>query len=340
MRPGIVASGVLAGVVLLAIGGTAGILLMDEPTPAVLSGPDGSADFQVTSREFADERRLTFTPSSSEGLAISSPAQGVITDVTCEPGLDFASGDELFRVNDSPVFGLNTEIPLYRDLFVNDQGADVAALNKELARLGYRAGSSDRYNWETRDGIRAFFADADVRRQDGSLFLTDVIWMQEPSLALTECKVEVGDTFAGGEVASTSGGVDKVTMAQAPIGVTPGERVILVGDEVFDVDDEGNVSPEGVAAIAETPEYRYWVQSEGQFDLQFMWSLKEPLQVTLVPPSALYGITETSGCVRTADGGVPATIIASQLGQSFVTFDEGVTPPTMVVTSRVAGETC
>jgi hypothetical protein len=50
-------------------------------------------------------------------------------------------------------------------------------------------------------------------------------------------------------------------------------------------------------------------------------ALASPVEVTVVPPSAVYGIVAGKGCVSSGGASVPVTIAGSQLGQTFVTFE-------------------
>ncbi len=339
-RAGTVAALILAMLTLVAGGATAGILLTPEPTPEILAAPEDFVDLEVTQVDFNDEQMVVVEPVSGESVVLSSIANGTITSSSCVRDAQFSSGSALFRVDDAPVIGLATSTPLYRDLWGGERGSDVAALNAELARLGYESGGSDTYTVETARGVRDLVASAAGYRPDGFLLLTDLVWMAQQTVVTEDCAIQVGEFFSGGEVASSVGGLSSARVPILPPNATPGERVVMIADARYPIDDNGIISAEGVAALSETEEYMNWARTEGAFDLKLPWQLKETLDASLVPPASLYGIQGGRGCVRTESGGLWATILGSQLGRSYVVFDAGVAPPSRVVTTPAPGETC
>lgn len=81
---------------------------------------------------------------------------------------------------------LATATPMYRDLATGDKGDDVLALNNELARLGLPASAkSTTYTWNTSQGVKQLMSAAG-NTSDGSLPLTDVLWIPAASVRVGE----------------------------------------------------------------------------------------------------------------------------------------------------------
>ena len=73
---------------------------------------------------------------------------------------DFADGRRSLDIDREKIIALATDTPLWRPLERDMRGADVAALQKELARLGYDVRESGVMDWSTR------FAAADFLGMD------------------------------------------------------------------------------------------------------------------------------------------------------------------------------
>lgn len=65
-------------------------------------------------------------------------APGIVTEIF-PPATGIESGQVLWRINNEPTVALSGDIPMYRDLGVDDVGPDVAQLEANLVALGYDA---------------------------------------------------------------------------------------------------------------------------------------------------------------------------------------------------------
>jgi peptidoglycan hydrolase-like protein with peptidoglycan-binding domain len=78
---------------------------------------------------------------TSGGVALDGIAP-VITWVS-EAGTEFYAGSVLYEVSGRPVFALEGDLPLFRDLQPGAEGEDVAQFQEALAKLGYDPGEVD-----------------------------------------------------------------------------------------------------------------------------------------------------------------------------------------------------
>jgi hypothetical protein len=96
---------------------------------------------------------------------IDVPGGGTVTDVSVGERDPVGIGTELAKVNGKPVVAMQGFSPLRRSLKRGDVGEDVAALQMNLAHLGYDVGPVDGdFGPLTRTAVRLFQADHQLRR--------------------------------------------------------------------------------------------------------------------------------------------------------------------------------
>jgi peptidoglycan hydrolase-like protein with peptidoglycan-binding domain len=141
---------------MIAAGGVA-FLAGAKPTAATAQHPPAST-VKVEERELSavvsQDGILTYRalPDGSP-YSVINQAGGIYTKLPAL-GVVISLGQELYRVNDSPVVLLYGSTPAYRTLSVGATGADVAELNADLVALGYATSSqlsptSESYGWST-----------------------------------------------------------------------------------------------------------------------------------------------------------------------------------------------
>lgn len=118
---------------------------------------------------------------------------GIVTRVDIVEGQTPASGAVLYMVNSVPVVGLNTSIPLFRDLKVGDVGEDVASLEETLSALGVDVGVvDDRYDSRTESGVRSWLGSLGAPYKGSGLAASRVVWLPTLGQPVEEVEVEVG----------------------------------------------------------------------------------------------------------------------------------------------------
>lgn len=314
-----VATAGIAGVALLATGVAAGAMVLGEGVPSSVAAPDRPRVAPVAVETYDGLRRATATPQVAEPTTLTLGAAGRVRSSLCVPGATIASGTSLLLLDDRPVLALTTAAPLWRDLDVGARGQDVADLQAELARLGHAVTVDGVYGPGTRAAVRALLAGIGVARPSGALVASDVVWLPVPEVTVTGCPAAVGEAFEGGEVATVGGGLTAVEIG----GRDPVEGLVarFEGVSAPVKADRTVTDPAFLAAVEASPALDF-AQEEGTGTLEIELALAEPVQVAVVPPSAVFGLTGPAGCVATGDGAVlPVRVVASALGQTLVQVD-------------------
>jgi len=108
--------------------------------------------------------------------------------------------------------------------------------------------------------------------------------------------------------------------------------VLVIDDSTtVAVAEDGTVTDAAaLAALAASPTVPT-LQALGALDtLTGDYKLATPLEVSVVPPTAIVSTGGTGGCVLADDVPRAITVVSSQLGQSFVVFDDGAAPAQFV----------
>ncbi len=339
------ATSTLTALVLVTGGAIAGVLVVPERTPASLRGPaTAEASVAVVTHEFDDARQVPVTPQLTPSTTLTLGDSGRLRRSACAPGATIASGSSPATIDDRPVLALATDVPLWRDLAPDSRGDDVASLQRELARLGFDVEPDGEYGAATKASVSALQRDVlGLARPPGALAVASVLWLPAPSVTVTTCEAQVGQPFAGTGLATVAGVLESVRIDAVPQDATPGDRVVrLAGSQTTAaVGDDGVVRDRSfLDAVHDDAAFRF-SQSEGATEpMTLDYVLAQPLQVSTVAPGALYGLSGGTACV-VADGRPrPVTVVASSLGQTFVTFDDGSTPARVALTPPTGSRDC
>lgn len=305
----------------IAVGACA--LWLPDRSPQLLSGAKEVTTAPASLQEYNGSQQVTLVPTISAEQDLIGNASGTVTDDWSAGGL--ASGRGAYRVNDRSVVALNTAIPLYRDLKTGDTGDDVLALNNELNRLGYNSvPDSNIYWWATSDGWRQLMAD-NGNASDGSLQVTDTIWIPQPTVNVDAWTATKGSNVGGGTpVGKIPGTLTKLSIkngtassenrAISTLGVTgtlPANTIDMT-DATF------------LQQVAASDAYRSLSQDERSNGIDASVALTAPMQTLRVPAGAIFGLNGSAGCIVPEAGqrkgrAVPVTIVGSELGVSLVT---------------------
>lgn len=308
---------------------SAGILIARQPVPDSLAGAQALTVVPISKRDFTDTRSVTMTVTPGTATPVLSPQTGRITAASIEAGQSISSGDRIIDIDGARIIALATSVPLWRSLERDMRGADVDALQSELARLGYDVWDTGVMDWSTR------FAAADLLgMEDGYGGVPDSIphdrfvWIPSATTTVETVDAEVGQPTDDTKALFTLAAVQTRVTIQIPDGALEGERDIALGDAALPVDASGEVDDlETIAAILASPQYaaaKETAKESGTVSLQLEWSLREPITVTVVPPGALFGLSGSTGCVAHDGVVVPVRIVTSQVGQTYVVPDSDI----------------
>jgi hypothetical protein len=258
--------------------------------------------------------RVALTIDTDSGLR--SGASGVLTALACVPGAEALSGTSSFAVDGVAVIDLATAVPLWRPLEVGDHGPDVAALETELGRLGAAPAADGEWDWADARAFDALFGPFGVETSnDGTVPVASLAWLPAPSVVVGSCPLAVGAPIGTAQIAL--GFAPRITLArvQPPPDFVQGPRVLVVDGATIPVPVAGAITdPAGLAALAASPQF---ASADGD-EITLSWALASAVDVTVLPPSALYDLAGDLGCVEEERGPTAVTVIASQLGRTLV----------------------
>jgi peptidoglycan hydrolase-like protein with peptidoglycan-binding domain len=133
------------------------------PAPSVITAPvvDQVLSKAIVLRgTFGIGKLQSFGPSSVASTAANAGGGGmVVTGMFVRPGDVVHSGEVVAEVSDRPIFVLQGDLPLWRDLVPGESGKDVGELQAALADLGYSSGA-DLYGYfgaGTEAAVQAFY---------------------------------------------------------------------------------------------------------------------------------------------------------------------------------------
>jgi len=328
------AIGSLGALVLVAGGVVIGLSLAPEPSPVSLAPGPEVTSAPATYESFNDARKMKFDVVTGASYEVLVARAGTVTSLNCEVGGSLASGGVPLSIDSSPIAALYTSYPLWRDLQWGDKGPDIAAVQSELRRLGYRVGRSGFMDWTTTQAVKGFFADRGYANPKGSLSRSAILWLRSPESVVAECPHKLGDAVnVGDAVATTGGGPVALRPAVAAEGLAPGARTVSFGESSAQVGGDGLVTdPAFLAVVAASPDYAFATAqaTEGTApQMSLATALTTPLGTAVVPAGALFRVSGTSGCISTDGVGRAVTIVSSRLGSTYVVIDDGSTPPTV-----------
>ena len=294
-------------------GVSAGILIALPPTPASLASSSAPPTVPVTTREFTDTRSLTLTIPPASPHELTSPIAGPIT-----------SGSIPCEIDGLPLLALALSTPLYQDVVDGATGPDIAALNAELARLGYAApADSQRVTAATRAALASAMGVSDgAGGVPSRIEASRVLWIPAPTVTPSSVPVHLGDSVDTQTVLLTLEDSRDALRLSVPPDAYPEDHVITLGDTDYPVPSDGIITdPTLTATILSSREYTAFIRStpsgDGPVQLPVSWKLASPITVTVIPPASVIG-DATAACVFASGTPIPVSIVSSQLGRTYV----------------------
>lgn len=311
-----------------AVGVGAGALVFADATPAALRPAASATAAPVTQRSFDDRHTVEVALTLGADTTLTTPASGRVTALSCQSGAIFRSGQTNLSVDGQRIVNLATSVPMWRDVTRGDKGEDVAALQRELARLGYSVTADGTVGRATLAAVADLFHTAgDARAPLETVAASRLLWLPAAETTIGGCATATGATVTEGEkVASLPGGLAGAAITRVPETAVDGERTLTIDGMGVPVDADGRVTTaDALAAIAASDSYARAMSSDAT-TVTGVSTLTTPVTVWAVPAGALYGIDAPAACVATGGSTHAVRIVASELGQSFVTFDRGDAP--------------
>jgi len=304
----------------LCIGGSAGLILAPNAVPPSIATREAPASMRPWQSDFEDARDLEFSLTLKASPGLTSPMSGLLTSFACLPGSQLGSGSVALNVDGNQIVGLATSLPLWRDIAAGTRGEDVSALEAELARLGTTAIVDGKWGRADAVAYGAMRKAAGATPTGDIVHVTDVVWLPDSVVSFASCDAATGiRVTAGDPLAQMPAAVQSMVPTAKPEGTTAGPRIIRIGTEHFDLASEEAVTdPAILAAVSASSEFAEMQSTDGATSLRYESSLRDPIRVTIVPPSAVYAVAGNAGCVQSKGQIHRVTLIASQLGQALI----------------------
>jgi peptidoglycan hydrolase-like protein with peptidoglycan-binding domain len=346
LTPAELRSAVLAGATALlgaALGVAVTLTVLSPPTPTVLERSPTPPTVPVTFQEFVDPRAVEVVVEVAPPHRLLAGRSGTLTSWSCAPGKSFDSGKPIVAVDGDSMLALATSVPLWRDVAVGAKGEDVAALQRELGRLGYPAHSDGVFSRADLEASTALARTAGIRI-DGVVPLDRVVWIPASRVTIEGCEAGLGETIAAGQVLATIGGTVSVQPVVLPEGRLPGSRVLTVFSEPVTLGREGEVPADtSIAMIRSSPAVREAASGNpeaGRLTLAGQVALASPVRIAVVPASAVFLDAGGTACVFTRRTAHVVTVVGSEFGDSFVVFEEENAPQAIQSTAPTEGRQC
>lgn len=277
----------------------------------------------VTEAERVSRYGVGVTATFSDGMAVVVGASGTVTQVATRPGDVLDAGDEILRVDDTPVVAFVAEAPLWRDLTPGAEGDDVLRLQRFLIDVGMYSGRADgNFGERTAAAVRQFNLDHG-RKDDGTTFaLAAVAWVGAQPLLVASVETAAGSILApGGTVLLGPRQAATVTVAEPAGGIPAGVNYDLTVAETVTAYTPGSgavTDPAAVAAIAAS------LGTSGEGAGQVVTADPEP--AARVPASAVIVDDNGASCVYDDPAGqpVPVTILGGTLAHADLAADLNV----------------
>lgn len=308
---------VIAGTIALSVVATLAWVGATEPNDEELS--NASSSLAVVPEAFDDPRSVSLTLERTPAEPIRASATGIITSVDCTPGESWTSGTTPLAINGTPRLLLHTDVPLWRDLFGGERGADVDALQRSLTSLGFPTDTIGVFDAPTREALSNLYASVGIGRS-GQLNRELVMWAPSPEIEIDSCEAGLGSTIdQGAPVLTRPPVLTAVRLSNVPDGLVAGDRVVQLGTVTAPVADGGEIlDPVALSEIGADPTVVAIATSTEPVPLGATYRLAEPIDVVAVPPSSLTSIAGSTACVTSDGESFAVEILASLLGSSLV----------------------
>lgn len=323
-----------------AIGAALGALATRPVRPAALADPVAAGTVPVSWRRFDDARTLEVRTTRSPPVTLVAPGAGRITTWDCAPGTRLTSGASTLSIDGEPVVSLATDVALWRDLHPGDSGADVEAVQRALAALGAQVRVDGLLGPETVVALDGFRTAGPAGRP--AIEVASLLWLPGVDVEVGTCEASTGQTVGDGDALATTVGVLRsVALALVPTDAAAGPRTLTVDGVRLSLDADGTqiTDPSSLTALAATDSFSAHAAAPESIPLHGAWALATPLDVAAIPPGSVFDISGSRGCATSEGNPVPVEIVASDLGQTLVTFPAG-DDPEAVDTTPAAGARC
>ncbi|WP_341974287.1 peptidoglycan-binding protein [Microbacterium sp. LWO13-1.2] len=286
----------------------AAVVLVQRPFSAQPKDDKGSVETATVTRgELTEQLRAQGTLGFSSLRDIGTTLSGIVTGVPAG-GTVITAGQELFRINDSPVILLHGNLPVWRAFSEEmTNGADVLQLETNLAALGFFGRTPDaQFTWHTIDAIKKWQKSLGLEQtgmiEDGRIIFSPT------DVRIQSTKAAVG-AGASAAIVSVTG-----TSKQVLVYIDTADQAIAPVSKSVTVVLPGGVETTGTIATVGAPVERDGANGK---------AVKIPVTLTLDDPAVAADLDNvTVSIVLTQSKGtdlllVPVTALLAQPGGGF-----------------------
>jgi peptidoglycan hydrolase-like protein with peptidoglycan-binding domain len=278
--------------------------------PAAQAGPAKTA--KVTRGTLTSTEKVDGTLGFGDPVLVSGRLPGIVTGLPAE-GSTVRRGEAMYHVDGRPIPLFYAAAPFYRTLKPGDEGADVAALEANLAALGFTGFTADDdYTGATADAVRDWQEKLGLS-ETGTVELGRIV-VAPGAVRVGEVKAHLGDNAAG-PILQWTGSTRLVTVR---LDVTK-QRLVAVGEAATvqlpdDATVEGRISAVGAVATASTANNQTTVSIDVTVTVADQAKLgsydQAPVSVTLVSQQRQNVlIVPVAALVALAEGGYGLQIV-------------------------------
>jgi hypothetical protein len=277
---------------------------------------------------------------------------GTITEVHVTTGTVVTEGSMLVSIDGGAVFAMASAMPLYRDLKLGDEGADVTALEGFLATFGLvKTDGRTRLDRDLAQAIKDFNAFTGHRNLGAVFARSTVVWIGTPDAAATASPigsvfVDVGDLLAGPTALYEA----SPTIIGAHGAFETAERPEMAGERIADLDVTPTVTVElsagsfaidaqGLARLAQVGQAPdFGGLDRTTTELTASTRLAEPVEFRVLPVAAVVTSRTGSNCVYSPDGApTRIEITGSEPGLVLVATESDLPPLVLAPPLGVVG---
>lgn len=313
----------------LGLGVGAAFALFATTTPASLLPSNELESIPVTMQTFDDPQAVEITAQIMPPTSLVTLRSGTVTAWRCSPGGALASGSSTVGIDGVGLLDLYTEVPLWRDISAGAKGADVAAVESELARLGRAVEQDGVMSWREIDEVRSL-ANAVGVPIDRTISRDLIVWIPEPDATVDSCETTLGEQVSSGATLFTVDSGVTLSSVQLPAGRLPGARVLELFDAPVPISETGELPGDlSGPTIRASNAFREAVSSSPEatvLALKGRAVLQEPVSVAAVPATAVLVAPDGTSCVLVDAEAIRVSIVGSEFGNSFVVFDAEENP--------------
>lgn len=311
----------------VAVGVLSAGLWVEDPPPVSLAAPTALTSIPVAMQSFDNPEDVTVEVTVPTKRDVRARVSGIVTGLACAPGESWSSGTAPLSLDGRPLLALYTSTPLWRPLAAGLKGPDVLALKDELSSLGRPVGSGDSLSSVDLRSFNELLNDNAVESQsEREIETSEILWLPDRTVSIASCVAGLGDRISQGDTLLKTQAPPSMQIADWDRADSDGPWVLQIGNVRAELAGATQLSvPAQARDFLRTSQYEVALAAAGEgtatVQLAATVRLREPIEVTAVPPTSVHLLEGKRGCVMSEDGTTYLiTAMSSSMGRSLVHF--------------------